>query len=57
MRRLPPEPKTTDEHIWELENQLFDLFPLCKDKDKARRLLNEIVQRLVIRTDNLFNGV
>ena len=54
MRKFPPEPKTLDNHIWELENQLFDLFPSCKDKDKARRLLNEIVQRLIIRTDNLF---
>jgi hypothetical protein len=56
MRRFPPEPKTRDDHIWELENQLFDLFPLCKDKDKASRLLNEIIQHLVIRTDNIFEG-
>ena len=56
MRRFPPEPKTRDDHIWELENQLFDLFPLCKDKDKASRLLNEIVQQLIVRTDNIFKG-
>ena len=56
MRRFPPEPKNRDDHIWELENQLFDLFPLCKDKDKASRLLNEIIQHLVIRTDNIFKG-
>ena len=56
MRRFPQEPKTRDDHIWELENQLFDLFPLCKDKDKASRLLNEIIQHLVIRTDNIFKG-
>jgi hypothetical protein len=54
MRRFPPEPKTRDDHIWELENQLFDLFPLLKYKDKESRLLNEIIQHLVIRTDNIF---
>ena len=42
--------------MYSSENQLFDLFPLCKDKDKASRLLNEIIQHLVIRTDNIFKG-
>jgi hypothetical protein len=44
-----------DEHIANLEEQFFDLFPDCEDKNKALGLFNEIVQHLIVRTDNIFS--
>ena len=52
MRRFPPEPKTRDDHIWELENQLFDLFPLSIFKDKIILPSNE--KKIIIDHKVLF---
>jgi hypothetical protein len=49
-------PNTLDEHITNLEDQFFDLFPECEDKNKALGLFNEIVQYLIVRTDNVMSG-
>jgi len=48
-------PVSRDEHIANLEEQFFDLFPDCEDKNKALGLFNEIVQHLIVRTDNIFS--
>ena len=48
-------PVSRDEHITNLEELFFDLFPDCEDKNKALGLFNEIVQHLIVRTDNIFS--
>ena len=50
-------PVSRDEHITNLEEQFFDLFPDCEDKNKALGLFNEIVQYLIVRTDNVMSGI
>jgi hypothetical protein len=57
MRKLKDDYKTREDHILDLENQLFGLFGISdKDKkDRMRSLLNQIITHSIIRTNTIFN--
>ena len=49
-------PVSRDEHITNLEEQFFKLLGITdkKQSEQIRGLFNEIVQHLVVRTENIF---
>jgi|TARA_B100000959_G_scaffold258340_1_gene293126 hypothetical protein len=51
------KPIDRDEYITNKENELFELLGITdtKESDRAKGLLNEIVQHLIVRTDNIFS--
>ena len=51
------KPIERDDLIWNKENELFNLLGVT-DKQKSKKirgLFNEIIQQLIVRTDNIFS--
>jgi len=51
------KPIDRDEFIWRKEEEFFKLLGITdkKQSEQIRGLFNEIVQHLIVRTDNIFS--
>ncbi len=57
MNMIDIKPIDRDEFIWSKEDEFFKLLGITdkKQSEQIRGLFNEIVQHLVVRTDNIFS--